>query len=335
MTIRELAKLIQVSPATVSLVLNGREGVGAETRKRVLDAAREHGYHHAPKKAKKSGRILLLKYHESGMLVEENQGFVSMIIDAIENRLNLEGYRMNMTALKSDFEKGIEAIDYERYIGAIVIGSELREEMYPLLSRIPLPFVVVDNTVPNFPCSSVCMNNHENVYLALEHCKECGHKKIGYFRSRTDFENFRARNRAFKIYVKELGLEFDEEDEFRLSPSLIGAYQEMKEILKSDPKLSPCFFADNDTIALGAIKALKEKGYKIPQDISVIGFDDIAYASISSPALTTIKVQRDLVGRQAVSQLLALIANPELMPVKSYVTGSVIKRKSVKIIREA
>lgn len=332
MTIRELAKLLEVSPATVSLVLNGREGVKAETRKRVMDAAREHGYHHAPKKAKKTEKILLLKYHDSGMLVEENQGFVSMIIDAVENKLNLEGYRMHMITLKSDFADGIGAIDYEQYIGVIVIGSELRQKMYPLLERIPLPFVVVDNTIPNFPYSSVCMNNHENVCLALEHCRECGHRKIGYFRSRRDFENFRARNRAFKSCVTELGMEFAPEDEFRLSPNLIGAYQDLKEILKGDPRLPSCFFADNDTIALGAIKALKEKGYKIPQDISVIGFDDIAYASISSPALTTIRVQRDIIGRQAVSQLLGLIDDPRLMPVKAHVTGSVVKRKSIRTI---
>ena len=107
----------------------------------------------------------------------------------------------------------------------------------------------------------------------------------------------------------------------------------MKSILKSGlhgAKLPSCFFADNDTIALGVIKAFKEEGYSIPEDVSIIGFDDIAYASVSSPALTTIRVQRDMIGKQAVKQVLNLLEDPLFMPIKTYITGNIIERSSVK-----
>ena len=97
----------------------------------------------------------------------------------------------------------------------------------------------------------------------------------------------------------------------------------------------PCFFAENDTIALGAMKALKEKGYKIPQDVSLIGFDDIPYSSISSPTLTTIHVQRNIMGKQSVIQLMQLIEDPRFMPMKTQITGRLVVRSSVKDLTEA
>lgn len=92
----------------------------------------------------------------------------------------------------------------------------------------------------------------------------------------------------------------------------------------------PVFFAENDTIALGAMKALKEKGYKIPNDVSLIGFDDIPYSSISSPTLTTIHVQRKIMGKQSVIQLMQLIEDPRFMPMKTQITGKLVERSSVK-----
>ena len=90
------------------------------------------------------------------------------------------------------------------------------------------------------------------------------------------------------------------------------------------------FFAENDTIALGVIKALKEKKYKIPTDVSIIGFDDIAYSSVSSPTLTTVHVQRKGLGKQTVLQLLQLIEENEFLPLKTRITGRLVERDSVK-----
>ena len=198
------------------------------------------------------------------------------------------------------------------------------------LDSIPIPYVVVDNTVPNHYCSSVCMNNGENVYIALQYLRKCGHTELGYLGSTTGAENFNERHDAFIKYVKEMDFHFDPRNEFRVKPTMLGARDDFARVLEQKPILPPCFFAENDTIALGAMKALKEKGYKIPQDVSLMGFDDIPYSSISSPALTTIHVQRNIMGKQSVIQLMQLIEDPRFMPMKTQITGRLVVRSSVK-----
>ena len=330
MTIRELAKLIGVSPATVSIVLNGKKGVSEDTRKKVLEALEKYNYKPRMRNADNSKGVLLMKYYKSGMFVEENQGFISMIIDAIEEQLRMEHLGMIMMVAKTGLKAALDSIEYKKYCGMIVIATEITREDYDILGNIPIPFIVVDNTMPNYHYSSVCMNNFENVYMALKYCRDCGHTEIGYLGSNSSVENFSERYSAFCQYIPELGLRFDPKNEFRVTPTMFGAYNDFLALLEYDLDLPSCFFAENDTIALGVIKAMKEKGYKIPRDVSIIGFDDIPYASISSPALTTVHVQRDIIGRQAVIQLLQLINDARFTPMKTRITGKLIIRDSVK-----
>ena len=329
MTIRELAKRLGVSPATVSIVLNGKQGVSEQTRKRVLEAIEAYHYTPAVRGGKRSKSVLLLKYCKSGMFVEENQGFITMIIDSIAGRLRKKHLGMTMMVAKKDLEEVLDSIDYSKHCGMIVIATEITKEGYALLRRIPIPFVVVDNTMPQYEYSTVCMNNHENVRMALEHCKDCGHRSIGYLGSVSETENFNARRQAFQMCVSDLGLHFEEHWRFLVTPTLLGAHDDFVEQLIPSIDLPSCFFAENDTIALGAMKALKEKGYRIPEEISVIGFDDIPYSSISSPALTTVHVQRSAVGRQAVFQLLESLEGASSRSTKTQITGYLVIRDSV------
>lgn len=330
MTVRELAKLIGVSPATISIVLNGKNGVSEATRKKILDAVEKYGYTPPVRRAKTSKDVLLIKYCKSGMLVEENQGFISMIVDSIEEQLRSKQLGMTMTVAKTDLKSALSCVDYSKYCGILLIATEIMKEDFEYLDSIPIPFVVVDNTVPNYFCSSVCMNNSENVYIALKYCKKCGHTKMGYIGSTIGTENFNERHQAFMKYVRELGFEFEPQNEYHVKPTMLGARDDFARILEQKPILPSCFFAENDTIALGAIKALKEKGYKIPGDVSIIGFDDIPYSSISSPALTTIHVQRNIIGKQSVIQLMQLIEDARFLPMKTQLTGRLVVRASVK-----
>ena len=330
MTVRELAKQIGVSPATISIVLNGKKGVSEETRKKVLDALKTYQYMPPARKSRSGRNVLVVKFYKSGMLVEENQGFITMIIDSIEEQLRAEQIGMTLTVVKTGLKSALNSLDYSKYCGMFLIATEVMREDFVHLDSIPIPFVVVDNTVPNHYCSSVCMTNRENVYIALQYLKECGHTELGYLGSTTGAENFNERHDAFIKYVNELDFHFDPRNEFRLKPTMLGARDDFSKFLEQKPELPPCFFAENDTIALGAMKALKEKGYKIPQDVSLIGFDDIPYSSISSPTLTTIHVQRNIMGKQSVIQLMQLIEDPRFMPMKTQITGRLVVRSSVK-----
>lgn len=330
MTIRELSKLINVSPAAISIVINEKKGVSDETREKVLAAMQKYNYHPKQRKREVENRnVLVLKYYRSGFFVEENQGFIASILDTIESRLQKEKLNMVLRVYKEDFEKFLVETDLSQYEGIILIGTEFTPESYPLLDSIHIPYVVVDNVCPHIVCNSICMNNDENVYIAIEYLKRCGHKSIGYIGGNVYSENFQNRKKGFIESVKTLDLDYIKEHTYMISPTMVGAYNDMLELLESIDSLPDCFFAANDTIALGAIKALKEKGFKVPRDVSIIGFDDIPYSAVSSPALTTVHVQRKQIGKLAVEQLLKIKKDKKHKAIKTLITGNLIIRDSV------
>lgn len=330
MTIRELSKLINVSPSAISIVINEKKGVSDETREKILMAMQKYNYHPKQRKRETENKnVLVLKYYRSGFFVEENQGFIASILDTIENKLQRENLNMVLRVYKEDFEKFLSETDLSQYEGIILIGTEFTPDYYPLLNSISIPYVVVDNVCPHIDCNIVCMNNDENVYMAIKYLKSCGHKSIGYIDGNVYSENFRNRKTAFVETAESLGLEYIKEHTYTISPTMVGAYNGMLEQLENTVSLPDCFFAANDTIALGAIKALKEKGFKVPEDISIIGFDDIPYSAVSSPALTTVHVQRKQIGKIAVEQLLKVKKDKKYKAVKTLITGSLIVRDSV------
>lgn len=323
-TIRELAKKLEVSPAAISIVLHNRSGVSTSTREKILEGIKKYGYHTENIRRGSKGSILLIKYYSTGLLVEENQGFVASIIDSIENSLYQKSLEMNMMIVRSDMRAALKSIEYKKYKGIIIIASEVGEEMKEIFGQLPIPFVMVDNTMEGYPYSSVCMNNAENIRQLIEYCRKKGHSDIGYLRSLVKFANFKERYRAYRQYHAK-----DNSLVYKLRPSMMGAYEDMLNNLDNEQVLPSCFIADNDTIALGAMKALTERGYKIPEEISIIGFDDIPYAGISVPGLTTMRVQRELIGEQAVNQLLQIIHQPEFCLMKTEISGILVERGSV------
>lgn len=132
MTIRELAKKIGVSPAAISIVLNGRKGVSDATRKKILEAIDQYHYKPAVHSSAEMKNVLLVKYWKSGLIVEENQGFISMIIDSIEEQLRKEHLGMTMMAIKKDFSILQKAVDFGKYCGMILIGSEMFPKAMPV-----------------------------------------------------------------------------------------------------------------------------------------------------------------------------------------------------------
>lgn len=330
MTVKELAKIAGVSPSAISIVLNDKKGVSDETRERILEVLKQYNYTNNKKARASLRNIYFLKYKKHGLLVEQNAGFIATILDAIEAECRLKGYNLSMIVSDNNFEETLKTIDYSTCDALIVLGTELEEQQYKCLEAIEKPYVVVDNTIPNYPCNSIAINNEETVRCALLHLAKKGHKRIAYFHSNVSITNFEERNLAFIRYCKEFGLEFAAENQFDVPPTLLGAYDSMKEMLKDKRLLPSCAFADNDSIAIGAIKALRELDYRVPEDISIIGFDDIHFSAISSPPLTTMRIPKVLIGTLAVRQICDIIEHSPYVDVKMKVGGVLVLRNSTK-----
>lgn len=333
-TIKEIAKLAQVSPATVSLIINNKKGVSEQTRKRVQSILESQMY--VPQRSSSSTSPLtfvFLKYREHGMIVEENQGFIAAILDHIEYICNKEGIQLiSKTADASTIEQILASPDVQNADGVFVLGTELHDNQLTYLQKIPCPYLVVDNYCRFHQINSVVMSNVEIVYQAIGHLYALGHRTIGYLSSNTIIANFRDREDGFYSALKELKLQAARR--INVTPTLHGAYMDMKAAIAANPNMPSAFFANNDTIALGAIKALQEKGYRIPEDISIIGVDDIPYSKVATPALTTIRISRQTMGKCAVTALLQSVrsssANSPISPIKVLVNGDLVLRDSTR-----
>jgi LacI family transcriptional regulator len=202
-----------------------------------------------------------------------------------------------------------------------------RSDLAPFLS-CGIPFVLVDNYFEDLTLNCVMINNIQGAFLATEYLIRHSHSQPGYLRSSYSITGFDERSDGFFKAIRKNGMSTSQSIVHYLAPSAEGAYADMKELLNHQEPLADCYFADNDQIAAGAIRALQEAGYRIPQDISVIGFDDMPLCTYLNPPLTTIHVPKQYMGEMAVKRLAEIIVHPSASPVKIEIATSLLKRKS-------
>ncbi len=329
MTLKEIGALAGVSPAAVSLVLNNKPGVSDEKRAEIQQLLITH-HKAAPDAfaAEKNRQILFLKYVKTGYITEENSNFISSVLDEVEASCRLLHYPLRMEVCRAALAESLRKIDYSTLDGMLILGSELDPSTYPCLSAIPVPYVVIDNRMPGLRCNTVTMNNEEMVYAAIAHLAAQGCTDIGYLQSAMPAQNFRDRSEAFHRACRDLQLSCREDHIFRVDPYLMGACESMKRYLSYTDHLPRYLFADNDTIAIGCMKAMQQFGYRVPEDVFVMGFDDILFASIHSPSLSTMRVPKQLMGQIAVQMLHKAMTTPSESFVKQFVDGELVIRHS-------
>lgn len=329
MTIKELAALAGVSPATISLVLNNKPGVSDSKRQQIRQLLET--CHYTPSRRsrqKDSKNLLFLKYIRNGFLVEENTGFVAAIMDSIEMECRSQGYALHIVVSNNNLAETVSSLNFSSIQGIFVLGTELDTASYDILKNLPVPYIVIDNNMPHFSCNAITMNNSEMVYEAVKHLSSLGFHDIGYLKSNMSIQNFEERSQAFYQSIKNFSMHCAKEHEFLLEPTMLGAYASMKQHLQKGISLPHCCFADNDTIAIGAIKALKEFHYKIPEDVCIIGFDDIRFAAVHSPSLSTMRVPKKLIGYLAMKMLTNSMENSECRNSKLQIGGDIVIRHS-------
>lgn len=329
MTIREIASLAGVSPAAVSLVINNKKGVSEETRRRVLGVISEQGYV-APiqRRRTKKFRLVIVKFLTYGMMIEENQGFIASIIDKIESECRRFAFDLVMcncdarTAKATFRELMVNAPD-----GLILVGTELSGSDYELLNLLTVPMVVLDNSMLYDDVDSIVMANASISAAATRYLYELGHRQIGYFKFSLPVRNCDERYEGYLQELERLGLEPPEP--VLLTPTLNGAYEDMKALLTSGAYTpGGAVVSDNDTVAIGAIKAIREAGFSVPEDMSIIGVDDVPFSAVSVPPLTTMRISRSALGTLAVDMIRKRIKHPDLPSMHMQIMGSLVVRNS-------
>ena len=332
-TLRDIAKRANVSPATVSNALNGRAGVSKSVQENILAIAREMGYQLNRETAKAGRHVRLIIFRSHGMVVMDTQ-FFSELIESIQlecHRLELELLISHVSAKKdADYVNQINAFRNEECAGIILLGTEMNEEELKQFSDFRSPMVVLDNLFRLEKVHSVVMNNWQAGYLAAEALYAAGHRDIQHITSSIGFNNMTDRQRGLTEGLKKFGLSLENEKIWPVRPTMNGAYEDMKALLQAGKRLPEAFFAANDIMAIGCMRAIQEAGYQVPEDVSIIGMDDTSICLACTPQLSTVHVFRRELGQTVVRTLFSLPEKKSACFIKTEVGVELVMRDSVK-----
>lgn len=307
MKLREIAAEARVSLSSVSLVLNGKPGISPEKREKIARLLRENGYQvrtMADTPAVSFRNILFLKYSKHSYLVNGNPGFVTQIIDAVDQECRKHNYDLLITAFQ-DFRSIHlpEMLEKPATLGVILLGTEIQNADMAAFSDCQKPMVVVDNSLPRLPFNIVTMHNEEAIFSAVKHLLNLGHRHVGFLANSIPANNDLERLAAFKNALAAYGGSFEKDLVYSIFPTMDGACESVSQLLFQGTRFPSALVANNDSIAIGALRAFKNRGLRIPQDISLVGFDGLPFAALSEPPLTTISVSCGEIGRWAVQIL--------------------------------
>ena len=330
-TAKQLAEKLGMSAAAVSMALNDKPGVSTETRKKVKVAAEKYGYDFTKIKPKKlhDGTINFLVYKKNGAVVSDTP-FFEELSDGIMKGCRTAGYRPRITYLyQSDFsERTLEEIQYSDCAGVLLLCTEMTtKDLEPFLS-LPMPLLLLDSYFERFSCDTVIINNRQGAYQAADHLIHKCKSQPGYLKSSYPINNFLERTDGFYKAVRSNGMAASQSIVHELTPSMSGAYADMKQILASGEPLARCYFADNDLIAAGALRALHEAGIRVPEDVALVGFDNMPLSQMLEPPLTTIHVPKEYMGEQAALRLAQRILRPDMPVVKTEIATQLVDRYS-------
>ena len=309
LNLRQLAEYLGLSQTTVSLVLNNSpagKSIPQRTRDRVFEAAERFRYR--PNYFARSLRNS--RSMSVGVIVPDlSDGYFPVVMNAIEKHL-LDAHYFYVTA--SHYRRPELVKEYSmRLLERAVDGLLLLDT--PAQIRVPVPAVAVSSHNPAPGRVNVVLDHDEAARLALSHLRELGHERIAFMKGAPEITDAKYRWKSIETVAAEMGIAIDPELCMQLkeaSQTPEAGCELMAELLRKRHDFT-AVFCFNDISAIGAIRAICDAGLQVPEDISVIGFDDIITAAYSRPSLTTVKQPLRLMGMRAAEVLLERIAEPE------------------------
>ncbi len=327
MRIKDIAREAGVSTATVSHVINKTKYVTDETRERVQLAIKKFNYHpnaHAQMLALGKSKII-------GLLVSDiSNPFYPEIIKAVEAAVIERGFDLILLNTNYDAKRAVE--DVHRLIqmkvaGIVLMIAEFDEALIEIARRKKTNIVFHDLGEVGEKMSNVILDYAVGIEEAVQHLVSLGHKNIAHISGLHEIHSGRIREEAFlsamkKHFPRSKAPKIYEGD-FRFEGGRRAAYQMLQE-----KEVPTAVIVANDLMALGAMQEFKSAGLSVPLDISIIGFDDIAFAALSQPPLTTVCSPRIEIGRRAVEALMVTIDHPTQQGVEVRIPTYLMKRNS-------
>lgn len=308
-TILDVAREAGVSYSTVSRVLSGYEFVKDSTRQRVLEAVDRLGY-----VANQQARSLAGgKSRVIGLLVPSlNNGYIGEVARGIDEELAKSAYDLMLYTTHRTSTEASYAFKLTRGLadGLLLVVPLLTSAYLETLREQNFPYVLVDQSDASNHSSVVDSMNQQGAYEATQYLLKLGHRRIGFICGLMQLRSAVDRLEGYLAALRDAGIPVEQDliqqGDFWREEGYVAA-----ERLLNLPEPPTAIFASNDLSAFGAMEAIRAHGLQIPQDISIVGFDDIPQASIVYPRLTTVRQPLDEMGRIAAQMLIEQIENPD------------------------
>ncbi|MFV0361604.1 MAG: LacI family DNA-binding transcriptional regulator [Suipraeoptans sp.] len=336
MKVKELAEYLGVSPATVSLVLNNKPGISKKTRSRVLNAAKEHGVNTGNSYGELAlTKIMFIVYRKSGaskLGVDYFSKIFSEVIEGIEKQCREKQCQFSISYIDAvSVDSEASRIMNLGVDGILLLATEMTMSQIARFAALDIPLVILDNYIKENNYDCVTINNELGVYQAISYLNKMGHTNIGYLHVANNANNFNERYFGFKKAFSLLDLHFN--DKFFISVNTLGGdtlLSYIKDHLLTLDTMPSAFFADNDIAAITSIKALHELGYRVPRDVSIIGFDNMPLSEMMEPSLTTIGISKQRMGIEAVNRLVQKISDKYPGNTRTQIATEIVIRDSVR-----
>ncbi|WP_340616775.1 ribose operon transcriptional repressor RbsR [Xenorhabdus entomophaga] len=328
-TMKDVARLAGVSTSTVSHVINENRYVSENVKKKVNAAIEELNY--APSALARSLKIKQTK--TIGMLVTTSDNpFYSEVVRGVERNCYERGYSLilcNTEGNVTRMSRSMETLLQKRVDGLLIMCAETQRPSSDVLRRYPLvPMVIMDWSPFDISNDIIKDNSLQGGEMATNYLINRGFRKIACVTGPQDKTPACQRLAGYQKAMQSADLEIPAGYEVYSDFEFAGGFSSMKQLLQL-PDPPEALFAGNDAMAIGAYQALYQAGLSVPDDISIIGYDDIAIAPYLIPPLTTIHQPKDELGKLAIDSLLYRMDNPESEPKELILTPKLIERSSV------
>lgn len=334
-TMKDIAKLAGVSTSTVSHVINQSRYVSEEISEKVQKAAKELNY--APSALARS--LKMNRTRTIGLIVTTSTNpFFGEVVKGVERRCYQQNYNLILCNTEGDEERmksSINTLLEKRVDGLLLLCSTLEGQYLDVFERYPdIPTVVMDWGETHFPSDKIKDNSQLGGYLAAKHLIESGHREIGCVTGPLQRHQAQNRYAGFCQAMKESGLEVEDNWVIEANFECDGGVDAFNQLFEQHGKegLPTAIFACNDMMAMGIINAANKLGLSVPQDISIIGYDDVYISNFMVPPLTTIHQPKYRLGKTAVDTLLQRIENRVQEPDIVQLEPTLVIRDSVKVI---
>lgn len=332
-TIKDVAKIANVAPSTVSRVIADSPKISEKTKKRVRAVMEDLGYHPniiARSLASKSTQAIGIVFPSSGNITFQNP-FFSEVLRWISEGVHEKRYSLHLTTGKTEdqiYNDVVKMVSGQLVDGVIILYSKAQDKVLDYLKSRNFPFVLIGR--PFEYTEQITSIDNDNITAAKEgtdYLLKLGHKKVGFIGGSNKFMVTMDRLKGYKKSLETAGIPIKEEYIIHQKVLLTGGQQGVKKLLSLDAPPTAMLVVD-DLMSLGAIRTIHEVGLRVPEDISVVSFNNALFSELSSPPLTSIDINIKGIAMEAVVNLIAMIEKPREPKKRIIIPHEVVVRGS-------